>query len=60
VCARPIVGLAAQLAAKLTAGCMAGAVGVIDCARVLQAVYKVLIVWFREFLALYHLDYTLI
>jgi len=60
VCARPAVGLAIRLAAKLTAGCMAGAVGVTDRARVLQAVYKVLVVWFKEFLALYRLDYTLI
>jgi len=44
VCAGPIVGLAAWLAAKLTAGCIAGAVGVIDRAGVLWAVYKVLIV----------------
>jgi len=44
VCARPIVGLAIWLAAKLIVGCTASAVGVIDCARVLQAVYKVLIV----------------
>ena len=44
MCTGPVVGLAARLAAKLTAGCMAGAVGVIDCARVLWAVYKVLIV----------------
>ena len=44
MCAGPIAGLAIQLAAKLTAGYIAGAVGVIDCARVLQAVYKVLVV----------------
>ena len=60
VYARPVAGLAARLAAKLTAGCIAGAVGVIDRAGVLQAVYKVLIVWFREFLALYRLNYALI
>jgi len=35
VYARPVVGLAAWLAAKLTAGYIAGAVGVIDRARVL-------------------------
>jgi len=35
VCARPIVGLAVWLATKLTAGCTAGAVGVVDYARVL-------------------------
>ena len=44
VYAGPIAGLATQLAAKLTAGYMAGAIGVIDRARVLRAVYKVLIV----------------
>jgi hypothetical protein len=60
VCARPIVGLAARLAAGLTAGCIAGAVGVIDCARALRAVLRVLIVWFKEFLALYRLAYALI
>jgi len=60
MCARPAVGLAAQLAAKLTAGCAAGAVGVADCARVLWAVYIVLAVWFGEFLALYRLAYALI
>ena len=58
--AGPVVGLAIWLAAKLTAGCMAGAVGVIDRARVLWAIYKVLIVWFGEFLALYRLDRALI
>ena len=56
MCAGPVVGLAA----KLTVGYMAGAVGVIDCAKVLRAVYIVLAVWFKEFLALYHLAYTLI
>jgi len=60
VCARPTAGLAAQLAAKLIAGCTASAVGVADRAGVLQAVYKVLVVWFREFLALYRLDRALI
>jgi len=44
VYARPVVGLAIWLAAKLTAGYMAGAIGVIDYTRVLRAVYKVLIV----------------
>ena len=39
---------------------MAGAIGVINRAKVLRAVYVVLIVWFREFLALYRLAYTLI
>jgi len=42
------------------AGCIASAVGVIDYARVLWAVYIVLIVWFKEFLALYRLAYALI
>jgi len=35
VYAGPIAGLAVWLAAKLTAGCTAGAVGVTDYARVL-------------------------
>jgi len=60
VCARPAVGLAARLAAKLMAGCAAGAIGVADYAGVLRAIYIVLMVWFREFLALYHLAYALI
>jgi len=60
VCAGPVVGLAVWLAAKLTAGCTASAVGVVDRARVLWAVCEVLIVWFKEFLALYCLDCALI
>jgi len=60
VCARPTVGLAARLAAKLTVGYTAGAVGVADRARVLRAVCIVLIVWFGEFLALYRLAHALI
>ena len=60
MCTRPTAGLAAQLATKLTAGCTAGAVGVVDRARVLQAVFIVLIVWFKEFLALCRSAYTLI
>jgi len=44
VYARPAVGLAIRLAAKLIAGYTASAIGVIDYARVLQAIYKVLIV----------------
>jgi len=56
VYARPIVGLAA----KLTAGYIAGAIGVTDRAGVLRAVYIVLIVLFGEFLALYRLARTLI
>ena len=56
VYAGPVAGLAAEL----TAGCMAGAIGVIDCAGVLWAVCIVLIVWFREFLALYRLACALI
>ena len=54
--AGPITGLAA----KLTAGCIAGAVGVADRDGVLRAVYVVLIVWFGEFLALYRSAYALI
>ena len=53
-------GPAAGLAAELMAGCTAGAIGVADCARVLQAVYIVLAVWFEEFLALYRLTRALI
>ena len=60
VCARPAVGLAARLAAELTAGYIAGAVGVADRAGVLQAVCVVLAVWFGEFLALYRLARALI
>jgi hypothetical protein len=48
------------LATRLMAGYIASAIGVIDCTRVLWAVLKVLIVWFKEFLALYRLAYTLI
>jgi len=55
-----VVGLAARLAAKLTAGYIAGAIGVTNYTRALQAVLVALIVWFKEFLALYHLAYTLI
>jgi len=39
---------------------MASAVGVTNCARALQAVLIALIVWFKEFLALYRLAHTLI
>jgi len=39
---------------------MAGAIGVADYARALQAVLVALIVWFEEFLALYCLAYALI
>ena len=48
------------LAAKLTAGYTAGAIGVINCTRALWAVLIALIVWFEEFLALYYSAYTLI
>jgi len=41
-------------------GYTAGAVGVVDRARALQAVLRVLIVWFNRFLALYRLAYALI
>jgi len=57
---RPIVGLAAWLAAKLIVGYIASAIEVIDRAKVLRAVFIVFIVWFREFLALYYLAYALI
>jgi len=55
-----VVGLAARLAAELTAGCTAGAIGVANCARALRAVLVALIVWFEEFLALYRLARALI
>jgi len=42
--AGPIVGLAAQLAAKLAAGYTGGAIGVADRARALRAVLILLIV----------------
>ena len=58
--ARPAVGLAARLAAGLTASYTAGTIGVIDRARALRAVLRVLMVWFNRFLALYRLAYTLI
>ena len=48
------------LAAKLTAGCIAGAIGVADYTRALRAVLIAFIVWFKEFLALYYLAYALI
>ena len=57
---RPTVGLAAQLAARLAAGSTARATGVIDYARVLQAILIVLVVWFKEFFTLYYLACTLI
>ena len=44
VCARPTVGLAAQLAAKLTVGYIASTIEVIDRAGVLQAILIILIV----------------
>jgi len=44
VCAGPIAGLAAWLAAKLTVGCTAGAVGVADHAGALRAVLVALVV----------------
>ena len=39
---------------------MAGAIGVADYARALWAVLIVLMVWFKEFLALYRLARALI
>jgi len=55
-----VVGLAARLATKLMAGCAASAVGVAGYAGALRAVLVALIVWFKEFLALYYLAYALI
>ena len=42
-----------QLTARLAASGTAGAVGVINHARVPQAVLVALVVWFKEFFALY-------
>jgi len=55
-----MAGLAAWLAAELMVGCTAGAVGVADYTRALWAVLVALIVWFKEFLALYCLACALI
>ena len=57
---RPTAGLAAQLAARLVASSTAKAAGVINHARVPQAVLIVLVVWFKEFFALYCLACALI
>jgi len=54
-----VAELAAQLATELTAG-MVSATGVTDYAGVLQAVFVALMVWFKEFLALYCSTYALI
>jgi len=59
-CAGPVAGLAAQLAAKLTAGCTASAIGVTNYTMALWAVLIALMVWFKEFLALYRLAHALI
>ena len=48
-----MAGLATRLAAGLAAGYTAGDTGVADCARALRAVLIELVVWFKEFLALY-------
>jgi len=55
-----MAGLATRLAAKLTAGYIASAVGVANYARALRAVLIALVVWFEKFLALYHLARALI
>ena len=60
VCTKPTVRLAMRLAAKLAVGCIFRAVGVINHAKVLWAVFIIFIVWFKEFFVLYHLAYTLI
>ena len=57
VYARPAVGLAARLAAKLVAGYT---IGVTDYTGALRAVYVLLIVGFKGFLALYYLERALI
>ena len=60
VFARPIVGLAAYLAAELAAGYTAGAIGVADLTRALRPVLVVLIFWLAELLVLYRSAYALI
>jgi len=54
------VGLAARLIMGLVIGSMDGIMGIVDCAGALQAVLVVLVVWFKTFLALKYLAYTLI
>ena len=49
-----------RLAAKLAASGTARAVRVVNRIRALQAVLIVLMVWFKEFFALYRLAYALI
>ena len=48
-----MAGRATQLATRLAVGCTAGDKGVADCAGALRAVLVKLVVWFKEFLALY-------
>jgi len=55
-----MVGLAIRLAAKLAAGCIAGAIGVIDLTRALRPILIVLIFWLAELLVLYCLAHALI
>ena len=52
--------LATRLAARLVVDCIVEDIGVVDYARALRAILIELIVWFKEFLALYRLVYTLI
>jgi hypothetical protein len=47
---RPVVGVAARLAAGLTIGCAVSIIGVTGRAGVLRAVLAVLMVWFVRFL----------
>ena len=47
-----MVGLAVRLATILVVGYITSAIGVVDRAGALRAVLIVLIVWFKEFLAL--------
>ena len=54
ICVGFAAGLAAQLFAGLTMGCIIGAIGVANCAGALQAVFVKLVVWFEEFWVLYH------
>jgi len=52
--------LAAQLAAGLAAANITNIIEVVDCAGALRAIFAVLIVWFKIFLAFNYLAYALI
>jgi len=54
------VGLAAQLATRLTAGGTVSAIGIADLTRALWPILIILVFWLAELLVLYRLAYTLI